>query len=94
MRRASLGTLFLTVFLDLVGFGLIIPFLPALALGPVVGGALITAGVTLESRRDFGAGLRTPPRAAAPGPSSTRTASPSASRATSTSLERASQKDT
>lgn len=31
MRRASLGTLFLTVFLDLVGFGLIIPFLPALA---------------------------------------------------------------
>jgi DHA1 family tetracycline resistance protein-like MFS transporter len=31
MRRASLGTLFLTVFLDLVGFGLIIPFLPSLA---------------------------------------------------------------
>jgi DHA1 family tetracycline resistance protein-like MFS transporter len=31
MRRASLGTLFLTVFLDLVGFGLIIPFLPAMA---------------------------------------------------------------
>jgi MFS family permease len=31
MRRASLGTLFLTVFLDLVGFGLVIPFLPALA---------------------------------------------------------------
>jgi len=31
MRKGSLGTLFLTVFLDLVGFGLIIPFLPALA---------------------------------------------------------------
>ena len=31
IRRASLGTLFLTVFLDLVGFGLIIPFLPAMA---------------------------------------------------------------
>lgn len=31
MRKASLGTLFLTVFLDLVGFGLIIPFLPAMA---------------------------------------------------------------
>lgn len=31
MRRASLGTLFLTVFLDLVGFGLVIPFLPAMA---------------------------------------------------------------
>src|SRR5512133_2690649 len=29
MRRGSLGTLFLTVFLDPVGFGLIIPFLPA-----------------------------------------------------------------
>jgi DHA1 family tetracycline resistance protein-like MFS transporter len=31
MRRGSLGTLFLTVFLDLVGFGLIIPVLPAVA---------------------------------------------------------------
>jgi MFS transporter, DHA1 family, tetracycline resistance protein len=31
MRKASLVTLFLTVFLDLVGFGLIIPFLPAMA---------------------------------------------------------------
>lgn len=31
MRRASLGTLFLTVFLDLVGFGLVIPYLPAMA---------------------------------------------------------------
>jgi len=31
MRKASLGTLFLTVFLDLVGFGLIIPFLPSMA---------------------------------------------------------------
>jgi len=31
MRRASLGTLFLTVFVDLVGFGLVIPFLPAMA---------------------------------------------------------------
>lgn len=31
MRGASLGTLFLTVFLDLVGFGLVIPFLPAMA---------------------------------------------------------------
>jgi MFS transporter, DHA1 family, tetracycline resistance protein len=29
--RASLGTLFLTVFLDLLGFGLVIPFLPGLA---------------------------------------------------------------
>jgi DHA1 family tetracycline resistance protein-like MFS transporter len=31
MRRASLGALFLTVFLDLVGFGLVVPFLPELA---------------------------------------------------------------
>jgi MFS family permease len=31
MRKATLGTLFLTVFLDLVGFGLVIPFLPAMA---------------------------------------------------------------
>src|SRR5215475_12120553 len=31
MRKASLGTLFLTVFLDLLGFGLVIPFLPGLA---------------------------------------------------------------
>jgi MFS family permease len=30
-RKASLGTLFLTVFLDLLGFGLVIPFLPGLA---------------------------------------------------------------
>lgn len=31
MRRASLGTIFLTVFLDLLGFGLVIPFLPGFA---------------------------------------------------------------
>jgi MFS family permease len=31
VRTASLGTLFLTVFLDLLGFGLVIPFLPGLA---------------------------------------------------------------
>lgn len=31
MRKASLGTLFLTVFLDLMGFGLVIPFLPGVA---------------------------------------------------------------
>jgi MFS family permease len=31
IRRASLGTLFLTVFLDLLGFGLVIPFLPGIA---------------------------------------------------------------
>jgi MFS family permease len=31
LRTASLGTLFLTVFLDLLGFGLVIPFLPGLA---------------------------------------------------------------
>jgi MFS family permease len=30
-RKASIGTLFLTVFLDLLGFGLVIPFLPGLA---------------------------------------------------------------
>ena len=30
-RTASLGTLFLTVFLDLLGFGLVIPFLPGMA---------------------------------------------------------------
>jgi MFS family permease len=30
-RTATLGTLFLTVFLDLLGFGLVIPFLPGLA---------------------------------------------------------------
>jgi MFS family permease len=31
MRKASLGTLFLTVFIDLLGFGLVIPFLPGVA---------------------------------------------------------------
>ncbi len=31
MRRGSLGTLFLTIFLDLLGFGLVIPFLPGIA---------------------------------------------------------------
>ena len=31
MRKASLGTLFLTVFLDLLGFGLVVPFLPGWA---------------------------------------------------------------
>ena len=31
MRKASLGTIFLTVFLDLLGFGLVIPFLPGVA---------------------------------------------------------------
>jgi len=31
MRKASLGTLFLTVALDLLGFGLVIPFLPGVA---------------------------------------------------------------
>jgi len=31
MRRASLGALFFTVFLDLVGFGLVVPFLPEVA---------------------------------------------------------------
>lgn len=31
MKRASLGTLFLTVFLDLLGFGLVVPFLPGVA---------------------------------------------------------------
>src|SRR6476659_997640 len=31
MRQASLGTLFLTVFLDLLGFGLVVPFLPGVA---------------------------------------------------------------
>jgi len=30
-RNASIGTLFLTVFIDLLGFGLVIPFLPGLA---------------------------------------------------------------
>ena len=31
MRKASLGTIFLTVFLDLLGFGLVVPFLPGVA---------------------------------------------------------------
>src|SRR3954470_4552635 len=30
-RKASLGTIFLTVFLDLVGFGLVVPYLPGVA---------------------------------------------------------------
>jgi MFS transporter, DHA1 family, tetracycline resistance protein len=30
-RNASIGTLFLTVFIDLLGFGLVIPFLPGMA---------------------------------------------------------------
>jgi DHA1 family tetracycline resistance protein-like MFS transporter len=33
MRKASLGTLFLTVLLDLLGFGLVVPFLPGVARG-------------------------------------------------------------
>jgi DHA1 family tetracycline resistance protein-like MFS transporter len=31
MKKSSLGTLFLTVFLDLLGYGLVVPFLPAVA---------------------------------------------------------------
>ena len=31
LRNASLSTLFLTIFLDLLGFGLVIPFLPGIA---------------------------------------------------------------
>ena len=31
LRSGSLGTLFLTIFLDLLGFGLVIPFLPGIA---------------------------------------------------------------
>jgi len=31
MKKASLGTIFLTVFLDLLGFGLVVPFLPGVA---------------------------------------------------------------
>jgi len=31
MRKASLGTIFLTVFIDLLGFGMVIPFLPGVA---------------------------------------------------------------
>ncbi|MCC6555794.1 MAG: MFS transporter [Polyangiaceae bacterium] len=31
MRKASLGTIVLTVFLDLLGFGLVVPFLPGVA---------------------------------------------------------------
>jgi MFS transporter, DHA1 family, tetracycline resistance protein len=31
MRKASLGTIFLTVFLDLLGFGLVVPYLPGVA---------------------------------------------------------------
>src|SRR5580765_838852 len=30
-RTATIGTLFLTVFIDLLGFGLVIPFIPAMA---------------------------------------------------------------
>jgi MFS transporter, DHA1 family, tetracycline resistance protein len=33
MRKASVGTLFLTVFLDLLGFGLVVPYLPGVARG-------------------------------------------------------------
>jgi MFS transporter, DHA1 family, tetracycline resistance protein len=31
VKKATLGTLFLTVFLDLLGFGLVVPFLPRMA---------------------------------------------------------------
>jgi len=31
MRKASLGTILLTVFLDLLGFGLVVPYLPGVA---------------------------------------------------------------
>lgn len=33
MRKASLGTIVFTVFLDLVGFGLVVPYLPGVARG-------------------------------------------------------------
>ena len=33
MRRASLGTIVFTVFLDLLGFGLVVPYLPGVARG-------------------------------------------------------------
>ena len=53
MRRASLGTLFLTVFLDLVGFGLVIPFLPAMARDMGAGDFLAAALVAVYSLMQF-----------------------------------------
>jgi DHA1 family tetracycline resistance protein-like MFS transporter len=53
VRRASLGTLFLTVFLDLVGFGLVIPFLPAMARDMGAGDFLAAALVAVYSLMQF-----------------------------------------
>src|SRR4051812_23950929 len=47
MRKASLGTLFLTVFLDLLGFGLVVPFLPKVARG--LGASNFTATLVVAS---------------------------------------------
>src|SRR3982751_1051047 len=47
MRKASLGTLFLTVFLDLLGFGLVVPFLPKVARG--LGASNLTATLVAAS---------------------------------------------
>ncbi len=53
MRRASLGTLFLTVLLDLVGFGLVIPFLPAMARDLGAGDFLAAALAAVYSLMQF-----------------------------------------
>jgi MFS transporter, DHA1 family, tetracycline resistance protein len=52
-RTASIGTLFLTVFIDLLGFGLVIPFLPALARGLGAGDFVATMPGAVYSIMQF-----------------------------------------
>jgi MFS family permease len=52
-RTATLGTLFLTVFLDLLGFGLVIPFLPGMARRLGAGDFVATLPGTVYSIMQF-----------------------------------------
>ena len=67
MRKASLSTLFFAVFLDLVGFGLVVPFPPEVArremgrsrrVAPFLG----TAYSLRQARQEIPRGFRLRPR--------------------------------
>src|SRR3954469_10347673 len=53
MRRASLLVLFLTVFIDLIGFGMVIPFLSFYAREYGASGTAVGAGVGVYSIMQF-----------------------------------------
>ena len=53
MRRASLFVLFLTVFIDLIGFGMVIPFLPFYAREYGASGVVVGAVVGIYSIMQF-----------------------------------------